>query len=562
MRRNDEDEALPPPLRDGRGRTAALVRAYLRHTPGDREPYHWARLSIRIGQARLDSAGARQRVAVLAAVAAVAGAFVGVWLLVTPVPLAPGGERQGGVRERAAAAFRDPPGGLSQIGPPFSSPGPLSSPGARTPVPVAESRPAARATPVVRAGRRAAALTAGASWLERDARVTLSPEGRARAVWDRGGARVALDVGRIALEVASQPPGRRLEVSVPPYRFVVHGTRFEVARGRGVVTLTVTEGAVSVHRGVRRLAMIAGGGKWSGALLLPPAGLQAGTAALALAPSEPGSPGAPTMALGGLSIAVPAADASALGTVSATPPSSPPASAPAPGAAPAPALAARPVALRVVPAPAPVRGGAPPVLSAAPRLDDCRSSARSADALACYRRLAATDGLAAEVALYEAAALCRDRLGDAECSLTLLREHRARFPAGALAPEVSISIVEILPRVGQHRQALAESTALLAAEPDGANAGALHLLRGTTYREGLGDCRRAEAEYALAARGRTAPAASFWRGVCLEQLGRFEEAAAAYRRVGSADARFAAAALARLEVLDREHRDQRGLQGR
>jgi hypothetical protein len=492
MRRNDEDEALPPPLRDGRGRTAALVRAYLRGARVDRAPFDVARLNARLAKAGLASAGprdgARRRVVVLAWAAGIAGAFAGLCLLVVPVRPSPGAAQQPRLRKPAAGALADSPAGPGQIGP-VASPGTaalVSMPGTRRPAPT---------MPVVRAGQRAVALAAGASWLDRDARLTLSPDARARAAWGRGGARVALDVGRIALEVAPQPPDRRLEVSAPPYRFVVHGTRFEVARGRDVVTLTVTEGAVSVHRGARRLAMVSGGEKWAGALVLPPAALQAWTA--------------------------------------------PPA-----------------------PAPSPVRGGPASVLPAAPGLDDCRSSARSADALDCYRRLAARDGLAAEVALYEAAALCRDRLGDAERSLALLREHRARFPAGALAPEVSVSIVEILPRLGQHRQALAESTALLAAEPDGANAAELHLLRGTAYREGLGDCARAEAEYALAARGRTAPAASFWRGVCLEQLGRFDEAAAAYRAVGSADARFAAQALARLEALDREHRDQRGLQGR
>jgi hypothetical protein len=566
MNRDDEHEALPPPLRDGRGRTAALVRAYLREAAKDREPYYWARLSVRIGQARRDGAGARRRAVLLAGVASAAGAFVGLWLLVTPLGPAPEVERPGRVAEPTAGALGVSPGGLGQV----RRPG--FTPGAPTLVPVAQPMPAAPATPVVRAGRRAVALTVGASWLERDARVTLSPEARAEVVWGRDGARVALDVGRIALEVAPQPPGRRLEVSVPPYRFVVHGTRFEVLRGRGVVTLTVTEGAVSVHRGARRLATVSGGEKWSGALLPPPA-LQARIAAPAPASQEPEPLGHPAPPPWGVSItrAVSVADASVPGAGSAAPPSSSATGAPAsaagapppvadPVARPAPAV--RALALRVVPAQPPVVRNGPAQVPAPPRLDDCRSSARPADALACYRRLSATDGLAAEVALHEAAVLCRDRLGDAERALALLREHRARFPAGALAREVSLSIVELLPRLGQHRQALDESTALLAAESDGARAAELHLLRGTAYREGLGDCVRAETEYALAARGRTAPAASFWRGVCLEQIGRFAEAAAAYRAVGNADARFAAQARARLEVLHREHRDQPGLQGR
>ena len=160
-------------------------------------------------------------------------------------------------------------------------------------------------------------------------------------------------------------------------------------------------------------------------------------------------------------------------------------------------------------------------------------------------------GLDAEVALYEAARARRD----AAAALEAFLEHRRRFPGGVLHREVDLSIVELLPKVGRHREALDESAALLAARP-GERAGDLRLLRGNIYREVFRDYARAEAEYAgVVGSAAIADDAGFWRGVCLEQLGRPAEAAAAYRAVlvsGPAGPR-AAEARRRLDAIAREH---------
>ena len=145
--------------------------------------------------------------------------------------------------------------------------------------------------------------------------------------------------------------------------------------------------------------------------------------------------------------------------------------------------------------------------------------------------------LGEEVALYEVARR-RDELGDLAGALGVLREHRARFPSGALRTEVDLSIAEILPRLGRYREALDETARLLAAEPRDTRAAELDLLREHVLREGLRDFAGAERAYAAAseqaamgrAGERAVDAALFWRGVCLESLGRAGEARAAYER--------------------------------
>lgn len=62
---------------------------------------------------------------------------------------------------------------------------------------------------------------------------------------------------------------------------------------------------------------------------------------------------------------------------------------------------------------------------------------------ACYRPFLSGTGLAAQNALYGLAALERDQ-GRTSDALALFEEHRRRFPAGLLAPEVSLEVLRLL----------------------------------------------------------------------------------------------------------------------
>jgi tetratricopeptide (TPR) repeat protein len=177
----------------------------------------------------------------------------------------------------------------------------------------------------------------------------------------------------------------------------------------------------------------------------------------------------------------------------------------------------------------------------------------------CYLAEARGTDLRAEIALYEVARLRRDALSDPAGALGALREHRRRFPAGALSTEIELSIAELLPRLRRYREALDQTSALLGAHPRGERAGELYLLRGHVLREGFGDWAGAEQAYAAAAAAaapgggaRAADPASFWRAVCLEKMGRREEASQAYRRyLARARGAHAGEATRRLEALDR-----------
>jgi hypothetical protein len=107
------------------------------------------------------------------------------------------------------------------------------------------------------------------------------------------------------------------------------------------------------------------------------------------------------------------------------------------------------------------------------------------------------DPVAEEIAAY-AGSRARMQAGDLAGALEALRSCRRRFPRGALQAEVTLSIVELLSRLGRFPEALAESGAFLAAHPDSERAGELHRLRATIYRDVLADPARAAGEDALA----------------------------------------------------------------
>lgn len=149
----------------------------------------------------------------------------------------------------------------------------------------------------------------------------------------------------------------------------------------------------------------------------------------------------------------------------------------------------------------------------------------------CFQQRAAGDGLAAQLALYELARLRKDALGDAPGAHRALLEYRSRFPLGSLRTEVEVSIIELLVRMGHYQAALAESEQLLSGPAGAERKAQLRLLRGNIYRVNLKDCARALPEYRSIARDASARGdqASYNYASCLEELGRRQEAAQAFR---------------------------------
>jgi len=185
----------------------------------------------------------------------------------------------------------------------------------------------------------------------------------------------------------------------------------------------------------------------------------------------------------------------------------------------------------------------------------CRAWASQAHperAVDCYQSLARESGIGAEVALYEAARLSAEALGDAPRALGLLQQHNARFPNSVLRVEVQWLKIRSLERAGKLDEALSASEALLDSAVGRALAPKLHLLRGRIYATARRECALALPEY-VALLGEPGPAgdeAEFNRAQCLEQLHKPEEARAAYQRyLGRSDARSADAARARLLAL-------------
>jgi len=206
-----------------------------------------------------------------------------------------------------------------------------------------------------------------------------------------------------------------------------------------------------------------------------------------------------------------------------------------------------PVLPRAVPAPEPQPPGTPepsdsvtanPALAnAAPASDvgaapDCLSLARrgqTRDAETCFLKRAEGSGLGAEMALYEAARLRRDVLGDAAGALRALAEYRTRFPSGSLRREADMSQLELLVQLGRTDEALKQSDELLSSSASGERAAELHLLRGHILRKTRSRFAEAAHEYELAENaGARGGDVTYFRALCLEALGRGPEAAALF----------------------------------
>jgi hypothetical protein len=396
---------------------------------------------------------------------------------------------------------------------------------ARTPSAETPAVPTVAPAQVVRrlavaAGGPAARLPAGETVeLAGRATVRLSAGGEASADAAQG-LRVRLGYGQVSLGVQHLDEGPEVRVEAAPYTFAVLGTAFVVERTPVIVELRVLEGRVAVRRGATQLEVVAGGGRWRGLVSPGPewASEPRGRTSAGPAPAAPGA----TVAAGATAPeAVPPAVAPTALRGTATPP--------------ARAVAAPPPPPTALPPPAP----------------GCDALAGQGDAavVACLLRQSEGGGLKAELSLFEAARLERDRLSDAAGALALLRGHHTRFPEGALVAEVDLAIVDLLPRLGRYQEALLEIARVLPTAGGRERRGELELLRGNVYREGLADWGRAEAAYAAAlAAGpeELAAEARFLRATCLEALGRREEALAGYREVAAAGGKRAGEARARM----------------
>jgi hypothetical protein len=194
---------------------------------------------------------------------------------------------------------------------------------------------------------------------------------------------------------------------------------------------------------------------------------------------------------------------------------------------PAPPAPAATVSIRRAEAPA-------TTASAPPTEGDCQELAKSGKserAVECYRVLGRAAGVNGDVALYHAARLSLEKLGDAARSLALLREHEQRFPGTALSVEVDWLKTQSLQRLGRSTEALAESEALLGGPAGRALSADLHWLRAKIFQDERGDCGSAVSELValVGEPGARGDEAELRRARCLEKLGRSTDARAAYQ---------------------------------
>jgi hypothetical protein len=266
--------------------------------------------------------------------------------------------------------------------------------------------------------------------------------------------------GRVRFSVPHQTAGRRYAVRAGAYRITVLGTEFEVAVEGSGVHVSVSSGVVQVEEAAtgRRLERLVAGERWSS--------------------EEP--PPLPTPA-----------------------PPVPPVRASAPRRA-LPATPADPASTRA--------------------LAEAREARRSGDprrALEIYGRLTAAGGPLAESALFEMAAIEHEDLREPGRALELWQRYRQRYPQGLLRAEADLSVIEVLPGLGQEGRALEEARAFLRRYPRSERRGEVARVAGDLSRA-RGDCRAAIALYATAVQaplaGHDADDAAFGRAACLVRL--------------------------------------------
>jgi hypothetical protein len=180
------------------------------------------------------------------------------------------------------------------------------------------------------------------------------------------------------------------------------------------------------------------------------------------------------------------------------------------------------------PAPVPVRPArrTPPADPAALRaLAEAREARRNGDprrALDLYDRIVAAGGPLAESALFEMASIENEDLHDPGRALATWERYRQRHPRGLLRAEADLSVIEVLPRLGQEGRALDEARAFLRRYPRSERRAEVARVAGDLARA-RGDCRAALSLYELALAaglsGRDAADAGSGRAACLSTLG-------------------------------------------
>ena len=196
---------------------------------------------------------------------------------------------------------------------------------------------------------------------------------------------------------------------------------------------------------------------------------------------------------------------------------------------------------------------APRVARHTPRQDCARFAPRQQqERLACYREQARKGGPEAEHAQHALGRYLRDYEVDLTGALAAFEAQRARFPHGELKTDADRAIIDLLPRLGRHAEALVETQSFLDAQPEAEDRAEIRLLRGDIYRAIFQDVMSAEREYeeGTGADGRTGDDSRFLHALCLEALGRVDEARLAYRdylaQPGTAHAREAQRRMERL----------------
>jgi hypothetical protein len=521
-----KDINWPVPLRARDNRLGVAVREYAQSTEGARaETAAYARVLARVG-------GRSRRVPMMAAGLAMTGVLtVAALFVLHRVAAVP--TFQVTVASRSAVSDSAPPRRQPSI---VVEKVPLAA--------SARALPASTPSPAsIRLKTPPASLPAGRVDLVEQAMAVLSPDAVASGRTQTGNTEIVLSKGSIELHVLPRPTGHGFAVNAGHYRFTVVGTAFTVSQTASHLELVVSEGTVAVWRGSKRLATVTAGGQW--AVEVNPAAsarIQSARAQAEISSSvarvEPLPPATPSLVVPRATPSL-AAVAAAYPVPAATSALVPPPTTPAAVVAAPPARAATPM-LVLAPATAPLVAvpGASPVPAPTPAAPlavhrDCgqlAASKRAQEALTCYQDQAAQSGLAGETAQYELARLWRDSFSELDRALTAFQAQRSRFPSGALRTEADLSIIELLPRLDRHADALAESEKFLAAHPKAERRAEIHLLRGNIFREVSRDLDRAEREYALGAEssGRVGDDSRFLHAVCLEALGHVDEARKAY----------------------------------
>lgn len=384
-------------------------------------------------------------------------------------------------------------------------------------------------------GAPALALNVGTTELEGEAEVEVAAASDVSATASHQDVTVTVQSGRVALHVRHREPGdRSFSVKAGGFSFQVLGTVFEVERSTGAsVDLAVKQGLVAVVQDGQVLAKIGAGGTWHGR-----AREQARDEAAARASLSPGRALADAMSperLGALPATSRHASPRAHGHLGAVASTLGGRAAVRRGeglhdvsdtnadAVTASEGGARP---GEEPEEAPARANQPTHLSRRASCLALETSGRAPEAISCYETLGLGDGLAAEASLYQAAVLRRDAAGDPEGALASFRAYQKRFPEGRLAEEVGISVAELLPRLGRYQEALKETDGLFARGAGHERRSELLMLRGRILLDGLKDPGRAEGTFAEVAAGvgDIAIEALYFRGLCLQKLGRTVEA--------------------------------------